>query len=662
MSLESLLAFTKQNREQPSMARGFLKSIVSPLSIGVTAGIATYLLGYESAVPAASFVAGGVYAALKEIIAHKPSIFEYKNAIALGTSVLHETAWQQISSDSATSLLPVSYALWYATLSCAHLMKKCLPEYRWIKTVHEHTPVLAASAGCVVFFGCEQQFSYGYEHFPLATFSLHASVAAASSLATASLAGLTLLLDQGTYKKVTAELTYWVQNVFKPAAAQKTLETQLSATPDEGVRSVYTQRKALHELARGKAGDAFLTLSKSLTLSREAYDPVGRVFTALSRFRHDFFTPFAALGIPFHRVASGITDTTLAAHTVIEGNKDVALRILYGAEEQNKEDCLALSLLIAFVHEHAKSPKTRAAYAYAASQVLSQKMLEPLGASVRAYGIDPQKNSFLSKRFVYFFGARADLEKQELIRQACETILDNSETVSQPIQLCIDLPGKTTGSIYCHVPGISLAESRDKYWYQQTARFLGKAHTRLQPRAPVRDYRNTLTNRIAQLPSCLAVSLLENTPVLWHYLGNDICYDRDSHGKQYIVSDTLTILDHKPRPANHRMLDLAKLCEHTLLFSHNRNDRFSLFEEYEKASGRRPELLSYLCAVPLVAMNSLYFHLVQKHEPGFCTAYLHNARNALSVIKKSFNREYMRFRNSFDSIDHSLVLAQSIVQ
>ena len=403
--------------------------------------------------------------------------------------------------------------------------------------------------------------------------------------------------------------------------------------------------------------DAFLAVSTSLTPLVNAYDPVGRIFTALSRTRHTFFIPFAALGIPLHSIATGITDSTLATHAVMEGNKDVALRILYRAEKQDEKDSPALSLLIALVHEYTKSSKTRQAYAYAASRVLAQNMLEPVGASVRAYGIDPQKDSFLSKRFIYFFGTRLVLEKQEQVRQACEGVLDASESIPQPLQLYINLD-KTVGSMYHHVSGVSLVESCDPFWYQRTARFLGKAHARLQPCAPQRDYRKTLTKRMTQLPAGIAGILLEHTSPLWHFLGQDLCYDRDSHGKQYVVSDTLTVLDHKPRPANHRMLDLAKLCEHTTLFGQDLNARHTLFEQYERTSGKRPELMSYLCAVPLVAINSLYFHAVEKHEPGFCKTYISNARHALSLIRRKFSEEYVRFRHSFDAIDGALAVAQ----
>lgn len=658
MGLEEKLSELENEREKPSFWKGFLKTMMSPVGAGLFAGIYAYTLHVQGVCELSDvFLSGvGIGAAVgiaKELIYGTSPPIQHKNKIVAGAALFHVTVWNSVDAEQDYKLLFCSqYAIWQGCLSTTQLMQQYTLTSSAAQKVRKHTNLLTTIIGGATFSYYGIQFGYGYEHFPAATFSLNATLAATAALLMhTSLIGISTLLDKQTYIRIADEARFfWHYFIGNKSCAAITILQQ--ETTDLYVKATNAKRIAHIESGQNRMDSALLALADVTKEKKHAVDLVGRIISTPQRLWQWQSSIFSASGMQFEESLRGAHELSLAIQNVIDENYDFALRILYKCEKYDAQP-EAIALLSAIVHDRMKSPKTLSAYRYAAAKVaLKTDLLSNAGKSIRAKTISPETNAFLANNFIHYFGELDMLQKQELVRQQKQKACAENSTVPALVLPPTELLNGAF-STYMFAQGIHLSQSTKQIHFHSAARTLGRFHKLITTTEKPRDYRAVLTERVVSLP--VSSLLLQNWNVLWKYMGNDYCIDNDLHGNQVIISgtDKVYFLDHKPRQPNHRIIDIAKLIAHTGLFSQNHTAQNKLLDTYERASSVRPDFLSLQCAFPIVALNSLYWH--QKGiEPGFCPQYIINACHALSYIRKNHSAEYEKDAESFQKIEKAL--------
>lgn len=690
MGLEETLAKLESKREQPSIIRAAVKHYIRPITTGILTACATSFLTDDLATTIHTGMATGTaHAAINETFRQGHSFLNsWKNRLAYFFAGIKTLTWLPFGGEPT---FVITYPTTCAVLGTADALTYYKPTTQAAKAITHYAPPLILTYAAARFGTDAYQFEYGYEYFPIKTFLLNIQTTIQST-ALPYLAFLTAakLLDTPTYQRITTSTRYLANRLLRRHdKARQAVNEQLQRTTDANERRILTIRKSKLSLEEGKLDKALLEAQQALQIQNNKKDDISAshdndTLSTISKqnppssCQEPFWEKMAfSLKIPVHHLIQFIANIIahhpsktlhredaypLATTHALNGNYDLALHIMK-KQEQLLQDQTPTSLFTALLHQHAGSPKTQAAYAYTAALIAARnpELLTTAGTSTRAHIIPPTTHSFLANNFVFYFGTEEELTKQEKTRQNISAILPpNAKT---PQLMCKPTQLKNNSfSAYSHENARLLATSKNLQDYHKAARILGIIHARHPQTQPPRDYHATLEERVLALPNPLPALIIPNWHVLWHYIGNDYAYDRDSHGKNYAIANdaTIIVLDFKPRQPNHRVIDLAKLINHTPLLSQRYNDQHDIITSYAKESHTKPPTISLQCAAPLIAINSLYFELVQHNEPGFCSTYLTNAEHALTHLFTNHNEEYLRFEHEFNNLKQALTLARNI--
>ncbi|MBI4148528.1 hypothetical protein HY490_04515 [Candidatus Woesearchaeota archaeon] len=652
MSLEELLRESERERAKPRRWRGVLKTVLSPVAAAfVTAAYGVGSDGGFSDVFVSSVAAYAVAGVARDVL-----FGGWQNIVASVAGMVYGASWQVVDQETMPLTAASAFVGWKVLLSLAGRARQYTVSSPLAIGMQKSAPLLSAVAGVSVAGYFASNFSYGYEHFPVATASLHAclSVSAASAVYMAGVLA-SLAVDERTYSHVWNAMKYGA--AWSDERALSVVRSTMQGETDPVVKSAWATREALIHSRRGAADDALLALGQVLNEQGRQIDVAGRVMNSVYVFRHRWLSALYAAGIPVHRFASDASETNLAVASAVEGNADLALWIAYALEKKHPEQGAALALLSALVHQGVSSPHSSSAFKYAALRALLEGV-SPLGSSRRARRIDPEKHKFLGQEFLYIFGTLDILMREECVRQRVGSVLDSDARVPD-LFFPPMVVGEEACSAYRFDKGRLLSKSDRVEDVYRVARVLGTIHARVQQQGS-RDYRCELSQRLERLPLEVSGEFSAGWDVLWQFVGQDVCADRDSHGDQYQLSDVVTVLDHKSRPPNHRVLDLAKLLEHRQRF-HSKVERLDVLATYKQASGVMPPLLSYLCAVPLAAVNGLYWH-VRGTDPGFCESYVESALWAVREVERSYPAEYGRASEKFLRVTQGLERARVLLE
>ncbi len=233
----------------------------------------------------------------------------------------------------------------------------------------------------------------------------------------------------------------------------------------------------------------------------------------------------------------------------------------------------------------------------------------------RVYYLNPDKNRYSSQFFAFREAkSREDLEaRAKIAGEVKKVIADNPVfDVEKTLHISEEV-GERFYQIARFAKGKHLSEARSFEAYRMCAFFLGLVHSRLKSSKGNRDYRKILEERIADdVFIDFRADIISNWGVLWDSLKEDYVFDRDAHGRQWIISDDGVVisLDHEDKGMNNRCIDLAKLIEDNDFFGENFNKREAVIKGY-CVSAQKPDgvsFKSYLNAVPIVAINAFYFY------------------------------------------------------